>query len=167
MVTVVGLFAGSGVAFWQYKEMLKRNSEAAATDARDKAAYEAAFNELTVSKSKRQYAEATQAGERYVQMATSNQRAAQMYAHMGAVYEQAADYRRALDVYRQAEAKSSEAILAVLTGIGRCAYNLGDKTVALDYNRKAIDFMKATHDQHFGMDIDTLERINQRIETSQ
>jgi tetratricopeptide (TPR) repeat protein len=163
---VFGLLAGGGVVFWQYKEMLRRNTEAAAADARDKASYDTAFNLLTTDKSRRLYDDAVKAGENYIASAINNQRAAQMYAHIGAVYEQKGDFQQALLVYRQAEAKATEAILAVLTGIGLCAYTLGDKQTALDYNRKAIEFMKATNDKHFGMDIDTLERINQRIEGS-
>ena len=167
IVIVFGLLGVGGVMFWQYKEMLRRNTEAAAADARDKASYDTAFNQLTLNKSRRLYDDAVKAGENYIAKASNDQRAAQMYAHMGAVYEQKGDFQQALEVYRQAETKASEAILAVLTGIGRCAYTLGDKQTALAYNRKAIDFMKATNDKHFGMDIDTLERINQRLEGTQ
>lgn len=163
-VALVVVLTISGLVYKKHYDDQQRKAEIAAAEKRDKENYKTATTKMDESRAKRKYDDAIAIGNDYIPTAINKQNAALMTAQVATIYEQKQDCTKAIELYKKAETLATKKILAVYTGVGRCAYQVKDYKTSLEYNNKAIAIMRASGDAHLRMDIDTLERMNKFVE---
>lgn len=162
-IVLLVVLSGIGYAVYRYTSKEKQPAATVKQEVKDQSFVEAS-DAINQYRSKKNYDAAVATAQRYIENTTDQQQVATMLAQVATIYEQQKKYQEAVDTYKSAESKAQKPILAVYSGIGRCAYELKDYQAALTYNNKAIEMMKASKDPHLAMDIDTLTRMNKNIE---
>lgn len=154
----VVMLAGVAVlAYFYYQDGVKKA---------DQQAYEAAMQQTTVLRGKRQYDEAVSVAMKYVEIAKSNDNASYMLATVGSMQEEQNDQKSALETYRKAEKRAGRDVLGIAYGIARTSMKLGDKPTALMYYKKCLAVLRSHASRTNAMDIDYMEKTIAKLEAA-